>query len=451
MVEEPEVDVAIVGAGLAGLTTAHRLAAEGTSVLVLEARDRVGGRTMNRAIGEGKVVELGGQWIGPTQDRVYALAAELGVGTFPTFDDGDTIAIVKGKRHRFGGEFPRINPLALADLAQAAMRLDRLARSVPVDRPWDAGRAGEWDGQTLETWLRRTAKTATARSILGLYLSTILAAEPASVSLLHALFYIHSATNFEVMSTIRGGAQQDRIIGGSQVLSLALAERLPGAVELEAPVRRILQRGGSVRVEAGRLALAARRVLIAVPPALAARIDYEPPLPPERDQLLQRLPQGTTIKVNVVYDEPFWRKDGLKGMAWSPERPVSFVVDNSPPHGSPGILAGFIKGDSARRLAREEPEARRKLVLDTLVEYHGRRAGAPVAYHELDWSAEPWTRGCFGAHFPPGVWTQHGPFLREPVGAIHWAGAETSPVWNGYMDGAIRSGERAAKEILGSL
>lgn len=191
--------------------------------------------------------------------------------------------------------------------------------------------------------------------------------------------------------------------------------------------------------------------MIAIPPTLAARIDFDPPLPADRDQLLQCLPQGSTIKVNVVYDEPFWRTDGLRGVAWSPDRPVSFVIDNSPPDGEPGVLVGFVRGEDALRLGREEPEARKKIVIDCLADYHGPRAGAPIAYHELDWSAEPWTRGCFGAHFPPGVWTQHGPTLREPVGPIHWAGSETSAVWNGYMDGAIRSGERAAKEVLATL
>lgn len=451
MGEQRDADVAIVGGGLAGLTTALRLAGEGISAIVLEARDRVGGRTVNQGIGDGKVVEMGGQWIGPTQDRVYALADELGVGTFPSYEDGDEILLLDGKRYRFGGQFPRINPLVIADLMQLVLRLDRLAARVPPERPWEAPCARDLDGQTVETWLKRTAKTRRARSILGFYLSAILAAEPKSISMLHAAFYVRSATNFEVMSTFSGGAQQDRILGGSQALSIALAERLGDAVALGTPVRRITQSGAGVHVEADGSAVSARRVVIATPPALTARIEIEPPLPADRAMLLQRMPQGQIIKVNAIYDEPFWRKDGLKGLGWSPERPVSIAVDNSPPDGSPGILAAFVKGDHARRLGRMEPDARRKLVLDCLVEYHGPRAGTPDAYFELDWSAEPWTRGCYGAHFPPGVWTQYGPVLREPVGSIHWAGTETSPVWNGYMEGAIRSGERAAREVLATL
>jgi monoamine oxidase len=376
--ERGDVDVAIVGAGLAGLTAAHRLAAAGASVLVFEARERVGGRTVKQLTEDGTVVEMGGRYVGVTQERVYALAAELGVETFRAYFDGETIALIGGKRYRYGGELPRMNPLALADLAQTATRLDRLAARVPVERPWDAPRAGQLDAQTLEGWLRRTAKTEKARKVLRLYLGMIFGAEPSNVSLLHALFYVHSATNFEVISGDGvGSAQQDRFVGGSHALSLALTEQLDGAIELGVPVRRVAQSDASVRIETDRFAVSARRVVIAIPPTLAARITYDPPLPAERDQLLQRLPEGTYIAVSAVYDEPFWRRDGLSGLAWSPDLPVSAVLDNSPPQGSPGVLAAFLKGTNARLLGREGPEARRKVVLDCLTDYHGPGRASP--------------------------------------------------------------------------
>jgi monoamine oxidase len=196
------------------------------------------------------------------------------------------------------------------------------------------------------------------------------------------------------------------------------------------------------------VSVTAARVIVAVPPTLAGRITYDPPLPAVRDQLTQRVPAGSVIKCHAVYDTPFWREAGLTGQATGDRGPVKVVFDNSPPAGSPGVLLAFLEGKAARRLNRVGPAERRDAVLGSLVDFFGPHAAKPVEYVELDWSEEEWTRGCYGAHFPPGVWTQYGPALRAPVGRIHWAGAETATVWSGYMDGAVQSGERAAAEVL---
>lgn len=446
--DERQVDVAVVGAGLAGLTAARAIAAAGASAVVLEARDRVGGRVLNEAIGNDKVVEMGGQWIGPTQDRMYALAEELGINTFPTYFTGDTIAVLEGKRYRFTGEMPRLNPVAMADVAQAVFRLERLARRIPLEEPWRAPGAGSQDATTFDTWIRRNLRTRRARALLHLFLTITFATEPAMFSFLHGLFYFRSGTSFDILMRISGGAQQDRFVGGSQLMAVRLAEPLGDAVILNAPVRRIEQTGKGVVIGSDRGAVQARRAIVAIPPALAGRIDYAPALPGRRDQLTQRLPQGSAIKVQTVYDEPFWRAEGLSGTAFHTALPVSVTVDNSPPDGTPGVLVGFIEGHHARRLGEADAPDRRRVILDALAGHFGQRAASPRQYFEKDWTAEEWTRGCYGAHFPPGVWTQYGSALRAPVGRIHWAGTETSPIWNGYMEGAVRSGERAAQEVI---
>lgn len=446
-----DCDVAVVGAGFAGLIAATKIAEEGDSVVVLEARDRVGGRVQTIDIGDEVTVDVGGQWIGPGQDRMYELAAAMGVSTFATYDVGDQIAIEGGKRRRFSGDLPRINPLVLADFAQGVLRLDRLARRIDIEKPWESAGAVAWDSQTFETWIHQTLKTERARRLLRLFVKAIWAVEPANFSLLHALFYVRSGGGFEALSRTTGGAQQDRFVGGSQVLCQRLAEKLGDAVRLESAVRRIAQEGDGVSVAAEGVEVRARRCVVAVPPTLAGRIHYDPPLPGDRDQLTQRLPQGSVVKVMAVYDEPFWRAEGLSGQAGSPDLPVGFTFDNSPPRGSPGILVGFLEGDSARAYGRADPEDRGRVVLECLSQYFGERAGKPEKFLEKDWSQEPWTRGCYGAHVPPGVWTQYGPALREPVGLIHWAGTETAVRHNGYMDGAVESGERAAAEVLSAL
>lgn len=443
-----EVDVVVVGAGFAGLVAARDLLASGRSVAVLEARDRVGGRILNRDIGGGVVVEVGGQWAGPTQDRLYALARDLGVETYPTYNEGENVLHFGGKRATYTGTIPRINPVVLADIGRAQIALNRLARQVPVDRPWQARKAGTWDGQTFETWIRRNLLTPMGRVSVRLACEAVFACEPADVSLLHVLFYIRSAGKFELLIDTAGGAQQDRFTGGSQVVPIRLAERLGDAVHLGEAVRSLSWAGERVvaRTDAGEWS--AQRAIVAIPPALASRIVYDPPLPGWRDQLTQKAPMGSVIKCMAVYDEPFWRADGRTGQATGDGPGARVTFDNSVPGDGRGVLLGFLEGDEARRLGRLGQDERRREVVASFVRYFGPKAAHPVDYVDLDWQQEEWTRGCYGAHFAPGVWTQYGPALREPVGNLHWAGTETATVWSGYMEGAIESGERAAAEVL---
>ena len=453
--ERISVDVAVIGAGLAGLITARDLVAAGKEVIVLEARDRVGGRVRNGHLADGTVVEVGGQWIGPTQLRMQKLTADLELETHPTYDDGDKLLQFGSTTARYQGTIPRVSPLVLADVGQAQLRLDRLARQVPLEAPWAAARAETWDGQTFESWILRNTRTASARNLLRLYASAVFAAEARDLSFLHTLFYTHSGGGFDLLGGTSGGAQQDRYVGGSELVATGLAGRLGDRVRLGEPVVAIEQTIGGVTVSGRSVQVDARRVVVALPPTLAGRITYSPPLPGPRDQLMQRLPMGSVIKCHAAYPEPFWRAEGLSGQATGDRGPVKIVFDNSPPsgpdgHSGPGVLLAFLEGDDARFLGRVSAAERRAAVIDSLARFFGPQAGAAnvVDYVELDWAEEEWSRGCYGAHFAPGVWSAFGPLLREPVGRIHWAGTETATVWAGYMDGAVQSGERAAAEVL---
>jgi monoamine oxidase len=444
-----EADVVVVGAGLAGLAAARRLRAGDASVVVVEARERVGGRVLNHDIGGGKVVEVGGQWIGPTQDRLAGLAAELGVETFPTYGEGENLIEYGGALRRYRGTIPRINPAVLLEVERAQRRLNRLSRDVPLEAPWEAPKAAKLDGQTLATWMRRNLATKPGRMLLELGIEAVWAAQPEEMSLLHALFYIHSAGSLERLFDTEGGAQQDRFVGGSQLVPIRMAEQLgEERLVLGAPVRRIEHSSDGVIVHADGNVVRGRRAILALAPTLAGRIAYDPSLPGYRDQLTQRMPLGTVAKCMAIYDEPFWRAEGVSGQAMSDRGPVRLTFDNSPPEGSPGVLLGFLEGRRARELGRLPEHERRTAVIDCFTRLFGPRAATPDAYVERLWAEEEWTRGCYGCHMPTGAWTNFGPALHPPIGPLHWAGAEYAHVWNGYMDGAVRSGEAAAAEVV---
>jgi monoamine oxidase len=457
VIETLEADVAVVGAGLAGLTAARGLTDAGSSVIVLEARDRVGGRTLSESIGGGDVVDVGGQWIGPGQDRMYALAGEAGIEIFPTHTTGKNLLELGGKIRKYTGTIPRLGPRVLVDIARAQRKLNKLAATVSPEAPWEAAQAEEWDGQTMRTWLDRNVRTRAARSLFGIACSIAWGAPPEQLSVLHVLFYISGAGSLEKILDTEGGAQQDRFVGGSQRVALWLAEQLGDRVRLSSPVREIDQSETAVRIVADGCELHAEQVIVAVPPNLAGRIVYEPGLPPNRDLLTQQMPQGMTTKCQAVYEEPFWRDEGFSGEAVSERGPVGVIFDNSPRESEdgaervPGVLVGFMTGTPAREVAELPEDSRREVVLDCFARLFGDRARTPTQFIEKSWERELWTRGCPTCRFPPGGWTAWGPHLRAPVERIHWAGTETATEWSGYMEGAVQSGERAAQEVLASL
>ncbi|HJQ43614.1 MAG TPA: flavin monoamine oxidase family protein [Jatrophihabitantaceae bacterium] len=457
------VDVAVVGAGLAGLTAARKLAAAGKSVVVLEARDRVGGRTLNHILTGGQPAEAGGEFVGPTQDHILALANEVGVATFDAYDTGKNIYQNGAVRLKYSDTSPLgtapPDPLLLADITLLTTQIDLLAASIPPDKPWTAKNAAKYDGMTLETWVRDQAVNDTGiLALLSAFTQALYGGEPRDVSMLFTLAYVAAAGNeankgtLERLFNVRGGAQQSRFVGGSQLVAQRVAQALGSSVRLSTPVRRIVQTGTGVTVESDAVVATANQVIVAVPPALAARIRYEPLLPAARDQLTQRMAMGALMKVEAVYPTPFWRASGLTGQMLVTDGPIGYSFDNSPPDASVGVLAGFVGGSKNLTYGPMTPAARRTAVLQQLATvFKDNRFLSPIEYFDMDWTTEEWSRGGPTALFGPGTLVGWGPSLRAPVGRIHWAGTETSDYWQGYMDGAVRSGERAAGEVLAAL
>ena len=445
-------DVAIVGAGFAGLVAARELTAKGVSAFILEARNRVGGRVLNEDLGDGQTVDIGGQWVGPGQDRILALAEAVGVETFPTYGaESLHVRYRNGVRTTDSAGLPDKDPDVLTEFASAFAQLESMAQTIEVERAWEAEHAEEWDSLTVQTWIDANLTTEGAKIIMENIVQGVYAVEPRDISLLYMLTYAKAATSFANLVGTEGGAQQDRFDGGSQLIAQRVAEQLGDRIIYEAPLRRVTQNGDGITLASDGVELHAQRAIIAIPPALAGRVEYGPALPARRDQLMQRMPMGSVIKVNAVYDEPFWRQEGLSGRAGSDEGPIRTVFDNTPKSGSPGILIGFIEGKDARDLSGVAEPERREAALGSLARYFGDQAAKPVRYIERDWTIEPYSRGCYGAFMAPGTMTQYGSALRELSGRIHWAGTETSTVFAGYMDGAVRSGERAAAEVLQRL
>jgi monoamine oxidase len=449
MPERIDADVCVVGAGYAGLTAARRLTQAGKTVAVLEARDRVGGRIWTFELADGTPVDRGGGWLGPKHDAIFGLARELGVSTYKTWVKGAHLLVGEGRTRRYTGLIPKISPLAVLTIALAQLKLDRMAKKLPLDAPWTAKRAAEWDARSVASWVEGAGIRSTiGQDLFEMAVRGCMTGDLDEVSLLHLLILVRGHGSINTLFSIENGSQENLVEGGAGSIARRMADELGDAIHLNAPVRAVTQRDDHVVVEAGELTVSAGHAVLAVPPALALEIAFDPALPADRAELYRNAIAGPETKTLVVYDEPFWREDGFSGQSAEPGSVSETTLDASPAPGKPGVLGSFTFGPVAERVDALDPAERRRLVLERLAQRFGPRASSPVDYIETAWFTEEWTRGCSMAHYPMGILIRHGHLLREPFGRIHWAGTETATTSHGAIDGAVRSGERAATEIL---
>lgn len=445
---EEVFDVAIVGAGLSGLTAARLLKNAGKKVIVLEAQDRVGGRTWSKWIDDKTFIDVGGQWIGKGHAKMYQLAREAGIKTFPTFTEGLNIwqsgALVK----TYKGENPPIGFLALLKINAVMNRLDHLAEDIDPSQPWETINAELFDEMSFGDWIDQEIKNKKARAHIKRIAEGELCTSTYSVSLLQVLSSAKATGSLKQAERVEDGALKDRIEGGAQGISEYLYNQLKSSVRLNSPVTFIEQKPNGILLGNSAYSLNARKVIITAPLPTVKNIRFVPELSIERQLLINTMEMGKVIKSHAVYGAPFWREKGLSGSSFDLEGLVELTVDNSCIGSTKGILTSLIHADRAEYLLKLSPEHRKVEVLNSYVKRFGEEARNPIYYHDYSFTDNPWIGGAYTGFFKHGIFSTYGKFLSKPDGNIHWAGTETSTYFKGFMEGAVLSGERVAEEIL---
>ena len=444
-------DTIIIGAGYSGIGAATKLYENGKDFLVVEARDRIGGRVWSKQLNNGAIIDIGAQWIGPQQLLMWEMVKKHKVDTFETYDEGKNILAWNNKISTYKGTIPNIDPISLVDLGLALNKINQKCKKIPIESPWMVKGAHQLDSISLYSWMEKNLWTKKAKFLFKVGVESVFAVEPAEISMLYALFYAHSGVDFEKLISIKNGAQQTRFVNGSQHLLTQMANPFTEKILLDNPVVAIEQNNNGVIVYTKHSKIIGKKCIIAIPPTLLQKIQFIPDLPPNKVQLNQRMPMGTAMKCFGIYKKPFWREKGFSGQVVSNDEHIQVTFDCSPHDESCGIIMAFVEAGNARKFIEKTREEREAIFFESLSKYFGPEALEPIDYVEKCWSEEIWSGGCYAGNPTPGTLTQFGEYLRKPLGNIHWAGTETATKGNGYMEGALEAGYRAAAEVMGSI
>ena len=451
-----ERDVVIIGAGPSGLSAARKLKAGGLSVAVLEARDRVGGRTWTDTI-DGAMLEIGGQWISPDQTELEALVGELGLETFERYRSGESVYIAAdGERRTYTGEMFPVGEQTEKEMLRLIEILDVLAAETDPAAPWNHPKARELDTVSFHHWLREQSSDEEACNNIGLFVAGGMLTKPAhAFSALQAVLMAASAGSFSNLVD-EDFILDRRVAGGMQQVSERMAAELDGDVFLSNPVRFLRWPGedgtahDGVTAVTDSLTVSARYAIMAVPPNLYSRVSFDPPLPRRQHQMHQHQSLGLVIKVHAVYSTPFWREKGLSGTCFGAGELVQEVYDNTNHQDPRGTLVGFVSDEKADRMFELSAEDRREAILSSIARFLGDEALAPEVYYESDWGSEEWTRGAYAASYDLGGLHRYGRDQLAPVGPIYWSCSDLAAEGYQHVDGAVRMGHSTASKILAS-
>ena len=449
---EETADVIIVGAGPTGLTAARALTAAGRSVIVLEARDRVGGRTWSDTI-DGQMFEIGGQWISPDQTAILDLVDELGLTTYQRYRDGDSVYLAPdGTRTVYdGGMFP-VPAATQAEMERLIGLLDDLAERIGADAPWDAPDAADLDAVSFQHWLEEQSDDALAVANIGMFVAGGMLTKPTTAfSALQAILMAASAGSFSHLVDDHFILDR-RVVGGMQSVSQRLAADLgEDIVRLNSPVRSIDWSGENVVVSTDDASYTGTAVIVAVPPNLYSRITYVPHLPRLQQVFHQHQSMGLVIKVHATYPRPFWREQGLSGTGFGAGHLVQEVYDNTNHGEEQGTLVGFISDFNADRMWALDEEDRKTEILEAIAAFLGPEALTPTVFHLSDFGAEEWTRGAYATSYDLGGLSRWGRYQNDPVGPLHFASSDIAGRGYQHVDGAVRIGRDTAETVLRAL